>query len=257
MGPCNGQASKVDLMKVMTFFSARFLSQPLFCLLVAMPAAAISQSAQPDEAAIIRGIDAAVQTRLDTLEGYTVTEHYTVYRNGDEAHPAAEMTAKTTYARDSGKSYQILSESGSTTIQRVVLHPILDREREINQPGNREASWITSANYEMKLEPGGPQSVDGRACYVLAIAPHHKAPNLIQGTLWVDAKDESIVQLQGVASKSVSIFTGPTQVMRQYASMHGFAEATHARAASSSLLLGQTVVTIDYRDYEFQIRATR
>jgi hemin uptake protein HemP len=77
------------------------------------------------------------------------------------------------------------------------------------------------------------------------------------GTLWVDTKDESIVQLQGTASKSISAFTGPTQVMRQYEIVHGFAQAKHARAVSSSFLFGQTVVTIDYQGYEIAIRATQ
>jgi hypothetical protein len=108
----------------------------------------------------------------------------------------------------------------------------------------------------MKLQPGGLQRLDGRDCFVLSINPKQKAPNLIVGIIWVDAKDESIVQLQGTTSKSVSVFTGATQVMRQYANVNGFAEATHARATSTSFLFGATVVTIDYRDYEIKIRAT-
>jgi hypothetical protein len=46
-------------------------------------------------------------------------------------------------------------------------------------------------------------------------------------------------------------------MMRQYTNVNGFAMATHARATSSSFLFGQTVITIDYRDYEFQLRATK
>jgi hypothetical protein len=33
----------------------------------------------------------------------------------------------------------------------------------------------------------------------------------------VDAKDGSIVQVQGTASKHSSLVTGPAQIMRQYA----------------------------------------
>jgi hypothetical protein len=70
----------------------------------------------------------------------------------------------------------------------------------------------------------------------------------------VDVKDDSIVQVQGTASKIPSLFTGPTRMMRQYASIDGFAMATHARAESDSSLFGRTVVTIDYRDYHLQLR---
>jgi hypothetical protein len=45
--------------------------------------------------------------------------------------------------------------------------------------------------------------------------------------------------------------------MRQYTMVDGFAEATHARAVSSSFLFGQTVVTIDYVGYEIANRATQ
>lgn len=197
-----------------------------------------------------------MKARVDAIAGYTVTEHYSVFRGGDETHPAAEMTVKTTYRKETGKSYTILSESGSSILRKLVLSSILDNEKRINQPGTREGSWITSANYVIKLKPGGIQHVNGRDCFVLSINPRQKAPNLIVGSLWVDTTDESIVQIQGTASKSISVFTGPAQLMRQYVMVSGFAEATHARAVSDSFLFGQTVVTIDYSGYEITIRAT-
>jgi len=208
---------------------------------------------QPDQTAVIRSIDAAVHARADAIEGYLVMEHYAVFRGGDDAHPAAEMMVKTIYRRETGKTYIIQSESGSEILRHMVLYKILDSEKQINLPANREAAWITSANYEMKLKPGGVQRLDGRDCYVLDISPRRKAPNLLVGTLWVDVKDGSIVQIHGVASKSASVFTGPTQMMRQYAKVNGFAMATHARAVADSALFGQTVITIDYRDYGIQI----
>src|ERR1700721_185365 len=218
--------------------------------------ASLSLKAQQlDEAAVIGGVDATVKARQDGIAAYTVTEHYRVFRNNEENHPAAEMTVKTDYQHDTGKNYTILAESGSDVLRKVVLHSILDNEKRINQPGVREGSWLISANYEMKLKPGGPQRVSGRDCYVLSIKPRHKAPNLIVGTLWVDTRDESIVRIEGTASKSFSVFTGPTQVMRQYDTVGGFAEATHARATSSSFLFGPTVVTIDYSDYHIQTRS--
>ena len=226
-------------------------------LLAAIAASAHPQAPQPDEASIIRGVDAAVKTRLDSIAGYTVTEHYAVFRNGDDTHPVAERTVKTTYQSGMGKTYAILSDSGSDMIRKLVLDAILDNEKRINTPGATDHSYIISENYEMKLQPGGPQRISGRDCYVLSISPRQKAPNLIVGTLWVDTKDESIVQLQGTTSKSVSVFTGPTKVMRQYTIVDGFAEATHASGASTSFLFGLTVVTIDYSDYQIQVRPAK
>jgi hypothetical protein len=104
----------------------------------------------------------------------------------------------------------------------------------------------------MKLKSNETQRIDGRECLVLSIVPRRPSPFLFTGTLWVNARDYSIVQLQGMAAKSHSMLTGPAQVARQYANVDGFPMATHARAVSNSMLLGQTIVKIDYQGYQIQ-----
>jgi hypothetical protein len=207
-------------------------------------------SQQPDEASIIRHIDAAAHARYDNVLGFSLTESYAVYRGKDETHPVAEMKVKTTYKKGSGKSYVILSQTGSELIQRIGLHPLLDNEKNINVPGNVEKSWFTSANFTMKLKPGITQKIDGRDCVAVAVVPKIKASNMIDGTLWVDARDNSIVEIEGIASKSPSVFAGATHMMRRYTNISGYAMATHARAETSGALFGRTVVTIDYSDYQ-------
>ena len=232
----------------------RSIGLALACLLAFLVPVMVPAQ-QLDTASVIQQVDAAVKARNDNLAGYTVTEHYTVYRNKDEVHPVAEMTVMTSYSMESGKSYTIVSQSGSSIVRNLILGEILDNEKQLNLPGIREGTWITSANYEMHLKPGGTQHLDGRDCLVLALIPKRKASYLIEGSLWVDAKDGSIVQVQGTTSKSSSLLTGPTQVMRQYANISGFSQATHVRAVSNSFMFGQTIVTIDYRDYHIQLRA--
>lgn len=218
---------------------------------------AVAQPQQPDESSVIRGIDAATKARFEAVLGFTVTEHYVVFRGNDETQPAAEMTVKTTYSKDTGKSYTILSESGSDVVRHFVLNTLLENEKRINAPGNREAAWFTSANYEMKLQPGGIQHVEGRDCLAVSINPHEKAPNLIQGTMWVDAEDFTTVKVAGTATKSASMLTGPAEVERTYAKVNGISEAIHAHAVSNSTLLGRTVVTIDYSDYQIELRPAK
>lgn len=209
---------------------------------------------QPGEAAIIQGVDAAAKARIDSIAAYTATEHYAVYRNSDENHPLAEMTVKTEYRKDSGKTYTPIAQSGSSIVQNTVLSSILDNEKRLNLPGNREGAWVTSANYEMKVKPEGNGVVDGRNCLALTLTPRRNSPYLFSGTIWVDAGDFSIVRLEGTAAKSPSFLSGPAQVARQYAEVSGFAMAIHARAVSSSFLFGQVIVKIDYRDYHVQLR---
>jgi hypothetical protein len=216
--------------------------------------AAATQAQQPDASAIIRDLDAANQARFDNVLSFTDVEHYTVFRGNDQTNPAAEMTVKISYKKGVGKDYVILKQSGSSLIQKFGLQPLLENEKSINNPATVAQSWFTSANYEMHLKPGDIQTIDGRQCLAISIAPRHKAPNMIVGTLWVDAISHTLVKVEGVASKSPSLFAGTTKMLRHYTNMQGYAMATNARAESSSMLFGKTVITIDYTDYQFQLR---
>jgi len=217
--------------------------------------ASLSSTAQQDtSAAIIQRIDGSVHARENNLLGYTATEHYAVFRNHDEQHPAADMVVKTKYQKDVGKNYTVVSESGSE-ILRKVLEAVLDNERRMTRPADRVTALITPANYAMTVM--GMETADGRNCVAVSLKPRRVSQYLLNGTAWVDPQDGSIVQLQGVTAKSPSVFTGASQVFRQYATIEGFPMATHARAVSNSWLAGETTIKIDYTDYQIQLRATR
>ncbi len=211
---------------------------------------------EPSSAQVIAQIDSAARNRYEQVLGFTDVEHYAVFRGTDETHPAAQMTVKTTYRKGGGKSYEVLNESGSAFMARIVLHPLLDNEREINLPGNVEQSWFTVANYEMQLKPGGVQQINGRACYMLAVNARRKAPNMIDGTLWVDAKSGLVVRIDGMATKSPAPFAGAARMIRDYMDLNDFSMSTHARAESVSALFGRTVVTIDYGEYHLEVGTT-
>jgi outer membrane lipoprotein-sorting protein len=217
--------------------------------------AVVPLPAQADaNAELIRKIDASVQAREQGLLGYTVNERYTVFRNHDESHPVAEMMVKTTYQKDAGKNFIIVSESGSELMRRV-LEVILDNERRLTRPANRSGAVIAPANYEMSVK--GSAEIDGRNCVAVALKPRHPSEFVMNGTIWVDAEDGSIVRLEGITARSPSIFSGASQVFRQYTMIDGFPVATHAQAVSNSWLVGQTVIKIDYTDYAMQLQASK
>ncbi len=209
---------------------------------------------QPDAAGVIHRVDAAAQYRYDNVLGFTDVEHYAIFRGNDETHPAAEMTVKTTYRQGSGKTYEILSQKGSSFLVRVGLRPLLDNEKDINLPGKVEQSWFTSANYEMKLKSPATQRMNGRDCYLLDVIAKRKATNMINGTMWADAQSGMIVRLDGIATRSPSALSSAPRLMRDYIDLDGFPMAVHARAESNSLFFGRTVVTIDYSQYHLQLR---
>ena len=228
---------------------------PALALAIAFLVTGIGTCAQqPDGAAIIHDLDAANQSRYDHVLGFSDVEHYVVFRGSDDVHPAAEMTVRVTYRKGVGKSYEILSQSGSDLVIKYGLRPLLENEKALNDPAQVAQSWFASANYDMKLKPGVTQTIDGRPCFALAITPLRKAPNMIEGTLWVDTRDHKMAQVEGVGTKSPSVFSGNAHMMRRYSNMQGYAMAIHARAESHSMLFGRTVVIIDYHDYQFQIQ---
>jgi hypothetical protein len=225
-----------------------------FCGLLPLLPMTAMRAQQVDATAVIRDLDAANLSRQRNVLGFTNTEHYAVYRGKDQVHPAAEMTVRVTYKKGVGKTYKILSQSGSGIVLRYGLHPLLENERTINDPANVAQSWFTSANYDMQLRRGVIRFIDGRTCLAVAINPRRKAPNMIEGTLWVDARDHALVEVEGIASKSPSVFAGTTKMMRRYVEMAGYAMAIHAHAESSSFFFGRTTINIDYSDYHFQLR---
>ncbi len=222
------------------------------CIMVLFRAPGLAQERDP--AAVVRSVDAAVAARFRNVLGFTDVEHYAIYRGDDQVHPAAEMMVRDSYKKGVGKTYTVLSQSGSSILLHFGLKPLLDNEQTINQPGNVEKSWFTSANYEMKLNSAAIQKLDRRDCFVLDIKPKQEAPNLIIGTMWVDAQDGTLVEIDGVASRNPSALSGTTHMMRQYTNIDGYSMAIHARAESDSALLGRTVVTIDYSNYKLQLK---
>lgn len=232
---------------------ARYTRVFLILPILASNLAFAQQTADIDT--VIRGIDASVKNRIDRLAGYTVTEHYAVFRGKDEIHPAAEMLVKTTYRKQTGKTYDIVSQSGSSIWRNEVLGTLLDNEKRMSQPGNVETALINSSNYEMKLDGNARERLNGRDCLVLDITPRRSSQYLFNGKLWVDAQDFAIVQLKGTASKSAFFLVSAAEVTRQYDEIRELPMATHAEAVSGSALLGQTVVKIDYSNYQLDLAA--
>lgn len=212
-----------------------------------------SSAQEPSPQSVLRAIDASVAARENNILSYTVLEHYSLFRNQDTQHPAAEMTVKTSYVKDRGKNYEVLSESGSQLLRSQVLKRILESEKVATEPANRSSAVITSANYNMQVKSS--EIVDGRSCIRLAVAPKRISPYLFNGDLWVDAQDFSIVELEGLTSKSANVLAGPTQVTRHYAPVDGFPMATHATATVKSWMLGQTTIEIEYTAYQINARA--
>ncbi|MDQ6665430.1 MAG: outer membrane lipoprotein-sorting protein [Acidobacteriota bacterium] len=198
---------------------------------------------------VVRGVDQAELFRDTNLSGYSVTEHYVVHNSRFEA--AASMTVEANYLPVSGKSYSVVSRSGSSILQTRVLDRLLAEEAEMSRGATRQRALVTSANYKMRLI--GEEAINGRDCKVLELVPRLKDTHLLKGRAWVDAKDYSLVRIEGKPAASPSIFAGHPTITRDYEQIEGFSLATRSHAVCDSFLLGQTELTIEYRNYKVRV----
>jgi hypothetical protein len=206
--------------------------------------------ATPSLEEVVHGIDAAVDHRSKMVSAYTVQELYTIYRNKD-VNPAVEVTVKTVYNRSTGKDYAIVSVTGSSLLRSAVVDKVIANEKEMAKASNRESVAITSANYEMTLLPGiVPQN--GHNCVQIQLKARRKVPFLFNGKAWFDASDFTLVHIEGSPAASPSFFAGTTNGIRDYGKIDGFSMAERAELHSHSFLFGDTVMKIDYSNYQIQ-----
>ena len=136
--------------------------------------AAFAASNQLTSQDLVKSFDTTQRARETGISGYTAMEHYIVRRN-DNPEIVAELTARSTYLRGKGKTYEVLSRKGSGFMQSQVLDRVLDHEKELYQPQNRMASVVTTDNYDMKLLLER-ETVNGRDCYVIELHPKNEKP---------------------------------------------------------------------------------
>jgi hypothetical protein len=210
------------------------------------------QSEQPlPDAEIIQRIDAAVHARAESIASYTVQELYSIYRNG-ETEPSAQVTVKTVYTRATGKDYTPITQTGSSLMRTAVVDRVLANEKEMAKAANRESVAITSANYELHPEPG-KVLYNGRECVIVHLKAKRKISYLFNGKGWFDLTDFTLVHIEGSPAASPSFFAGATSGVRDYTKVEGFSMAQHAEMHSHSFLFGNTLMKIDYTNYQIQL----
>ena len=250
---------RMPLIAPMNPIVRRKTSLSLFATLAILATAAIlplhaqqnGQSNALNDDEIIRRIDAAVHTRTSSISSYSVQELYSIFRNG-EATPAAQVTVKTVYTRNAGKEYTPVAQSGSALLRNIIIDKVLANEKEMARAANRESVALISANYEMHPE-AGTVTFNGHTCVIVDLKARRKISYLFNGRGWFDVNDFTLVHIEGSPAASPSFFAGSTRGRREYVKIEGFSMAHHAELSSHSFLFGNTVLNIDYSNYQIQL----
>jgi hypothetical protein len=177
------------------------------------------------------------------LGGYTATRHYLVAHKRSRA----EMNVALTCAEDGVKEFKILSEEGSFAIRTLVFHRMLKEEAEASHPEIRNITRIRPSNYDFHLI--GKEAVDGRPSYLLQVTPRHNNKYLIDGRVWVDADDYSIVRIEGRPARNPSFWTRSVHFVHTYQKVGPFWFAASTHSVSEIRIYGSAEVTIESSDY--------
>jgi hypothetical protein len=225
-------------------------------LLVAMAFVSLATGARPENgnfgmpgglsaAQIVEQMQSHDQARNLELKHYRTLRRYEVEYHGFGT-VAAKMTVEVNYHIASGKSLEIVSESGSKFLIEKVLKRAVESEREAFR--DRSSTALTPANYRFELV--GTETVGGRPAYVLHVEPVTPSKFLYRGKVWVDATDFAVAKMETQPAKSPSFWISQTLIHYTGAKMDGFWMPQQMRSETSVRVGGAAVMTINYGNYE-------
>jgi hypothetical protein len=200
----------------------------------------------PDSVQIVQAIERHDQFQAKSLERYHALRHYDVEYRGFFKNITAKMDVELDYDATTGKSFRILSESGSHTLCEKVLKRALDSEKDAAQ--DRGAHALTPANYKFELV--GIESLGGRPAYILQVEPLTDSPYLYRGEIWVDAADGAVSKMEVQPAKNPSFWISQTLVRQTNSRVGGFWLPQQNRSETKVRIGGRAVLTISYGPYQ-------
>jgi hypothetical protein len=204
------------------------------------PAPATLTSAQ-----IVDRMQRENQVRANDLKHYQSLRHYGVEYKG-LLTIKAEMTVEASYDAASGKSFRVVSQSGSKVLLDKVLKRAVDSELDAGK--NQQANALTPANYRFRLE--GIESLPSGAAYVLLVDPLIATKYLYRGRIWVDAVDFAVAKFEAEPAKNPSFWISRTDIHQLYAKTGKFWLPQQNRSESKIRVGGTALLTIDYGTYQ-------
>ena len=188
--------------------------------------------------------------RKAALNGYTAMRHYAAV-NRDRR---ASMVVRVNASPDGTKQFTIMSEAGSTSIRKHVFYKMLNEESQASRRDTRDSTRITPANYTFTLV--GREPLDSGSAYVLSIVPKVDNKYLIIGKIWIDARDYSIVRIEGRPARNPSFWVHDVRFVHTYQKVHQFWLAASTDTTSEVRIFGQSELTITNSDYVLNPAAT-
>lgn len=179
------------------------------------------------------------------LKHYSAVRHYHVEYRGFGTIEAW-MEVEIDFDATSGKSFRIISQSGSKILGEKVLKRAIDSEKEASE--DKGATAVTPANYRFQLQ--GSESLNGRPAYILSVEPLRESKFLYRGRIWVDATDFAVAKIEAAPAKNPSFWISRTLIRYTSAKTGNFWLPQRSRSESKIRIGGTAVLNIDYGAYQ-------
>lgn len=201
---------------------------------------------------IVAGIQARNRVQSQTLKKYHALRTYSVEYRGLGAL-SARMQVEVTYDAARGKSFRIVSQSGSLLLRDAVLKRAVSSEEEASK--EKGAADLSPANYRFRLLGAG--QIDGRPAYILDVQPLKPEKFLYRGSVWVDAANFGVLKVQAAPAKSPSFWISKTTIWVTNELTDGFWLPEQTRSKTAVRMGGTATLTIDYGSYHIDQPAPR
>lgn len=196
-------------------------------------------------AQILASMERHDQIQREGLKHYRAIRQYHVEYQGITTIEAS-MVAEFDFDATTGKSYRVMSQSGSKILSEKILKRAMDSEVEASKDSG--ATGLTPANYRFQLQGG--DNVDGRPAYILSVEPLKQSKFLYRGRVWVDATDFAVAKIEALPAKSPSFLISRTLIQWTYAKTENFWLPQRSRSEAKIRIGGTAVLTIDYGTYQ-------
>ena len=192
-------------------------------------------------------------SQREGLKRYHAVRHYQVEYRGFTKTIAASMEVDVEFDVSSGKSFRILSQSGSKFLCDKVLKRAVDSEKEASK--DRDATALTPANYRFKV--AGSETLGGRLAYIMQVDPVANSKFLYRGKIWVDAQDFAVVKIEAEPAKNPSFWISRTLIRSTSSKTGSFWLPKQNRSETKVRIGGTAVLTNDYGDYQINTDVLR
>jgi hypothetical protein len=221
----------------------RALSTLAIVLSVTTIASAQTSDPLPSAEDVVKKMMQFDAQRQSQLTGYTAIRRYVAVNKSRRA----EMLVHVDCGSDGAKQFTVLSEEGSGSIRKHVFHKLLNEETEASRHGTRNSTRLIPANYDFQFV--GQEKLETGPTYVLHVSPKTANKYLIDGKIWVDANDYSIVRIEGQPARNPSFWVRNVHFVHTYGKVGPFWFASATRTKSEIRIFGSSELTIENSDY--------